>query len=79
MSHHLGHALGVPAFGRQVAVQRRGLETHCTHEACVMRHAGTLEELAECALTEPPRDWLYCPTCSHDLLGVIVRHTHTWS
>ena len=79
VSHHLGHALGVPAFSRQETVQRRGLEMHCTHAGCAMRHASTLEELAELALVEEVRDWPYCPACTHDLLTVLVRHTHAWS
>jgi hypothetical protein len=76
--HHLGHALGIPGFGRHADVTRLGLETHCTGP-CVMRHAGTVEELVALAMQEAESGWAYCPACTSDLRTEAVRQSRPWN
>jgi hypothetical protein len=76
--HHLGHALGIPGFERRGNVARLGLETHCT-ERCVMRHAGTVQELAMLAVEESESGWPYCPACTRDLRSKVLRHSRPWN
>lgn len=76
--HNLGHVLGVPLFTRRQNVQRLGVESHCT-QRCVMRHADTVEELAQFALEEIEMGWPFCAQCTRDLYSVMVRHLHVWS
>ncbi len=72
--HHLGHILGVPGFTRQEQVARLGLELHCTNP-CVMRHAATVEELAERAREESEMGWPFCELCTRELHSVVARYT----
>lgn len=76
--HHLGHVLGIPGFTRQKHVQRLGLEFHCTNP-CVMRHAATVEELAQMALEEAEMGWPFCEECTRELHTVIVRQHYSWN
>jgi hypothetical protein len=76
--HHLGHVLGAPAFEREESIARRGMEMHCTN-VCVMRHAATVEELAEYAVEEADSDWPFCPTCTRELYSVIIGHARDWN
>lgn len=76
--HHLGHVLGVPQFGRKEKVQRRGVEMHCTNP-CVMRHAGTVDELATLAMEELEMGWPFCDLCTRDLHSVVLRQMWSWS
>jgi len=73
-NHHLGHVLGVPGFTRQEQVARLGLELHCTNP-CVMRHAATVEELAECAREESEMGWPFCELCTCELHSIVARYT----
>lgn len=76
--HHLGHVLGVPSFTRKEHVQRLGLELHCTNP-CAMRHAATVEDLAERAMEEAELGWPFCEDCTRDLHTVIVRQQYSWN
>lgn len=78
VSHHLGHVLGIPDFGRKDHVVRLGLETHCTNH-CAMRHAATVEDLAQLALEEYELGWPYCDLCTRGLHSVVVRHALSWN
>jgi hypothetical protein len=76
--HHLGHVLGVPQLTRKEQVSRLGLEMHCTN-VCTMRHAATIEELAELAREESEMGWPFCEACTRTLHSVIVRYAQNWS
>ena len=76
--HHLGHVLGIPGFTRQEQVARLGLELHCTN-LCVMRHAATVQQLAERALQESEMGWPYCEQCTRELHSVVVRYRGNWN
>jgi hypothetical protein len=75
--HHLGHVLGVPELTRKDEALRLGLELHCTNP-CVMRHAATVEELADMAMEEAEMGWPFCPKCTQELHSVVVRYSHQW-
>lgn len=76
--HHLGHVLAIPPFERREQVLRRGLEMHCTN-LCVMRHADTLEQLANYAVQEAALGWPFCPLCTQALHSVVLRHAQEWN
>jgi len=76
--HHLGHLLGVPPFGDTQHIQRRGLETHCTH-LCVMRHAETLDQLLTLVEEEASSPWPFCPRCTSALHSTVVTHAGNWN
>ena len=76
--HHLGHVLAVPNLTRQEHVSRLGLELHCTN-ACVMRHAASVTQLAGFALQESEMGWPFCDLCTRELHSVIVRHAQNWN
>ncbi len=76
--HHLGHVLSVPWFTRQDQVARMGLELHCTN-ACVMRHASTVEQLAQFTLEEMEMGWPFCELCTRELHSVVVRYAGNWN
>jgi hypothetical protein len=76
--HHLGHLLAVPPFDDRDHVQRRGLETHCTHP-CVMRHPETVEQLVAYTLEEAASSWPYCPRCTAALHSAIVLRAGNWN
>lgn len=76
--HHLGHVLEVPQLTRREHVKRLGVEMHCTNR-CVMRHAATVELLAELALEESEMGWPFCQLCTSELYSAVVRQAHSWS
>jgi hypothetical protein len=76
--HHLGHVLGVPALTRRQNTARLGVELHCAN-ACVMRHAHSVEELVALALEEAERGWSFCPLCTQELHSIIVQYSYEWS
>ena len=76
--HHLGHVLGVPQFSRKEAVQRLGLESHCTR-VCAMRHASSVEQLGMYALEEDELGWSFCETCTRGLHETIIRYQQSWN
>ena len=76
--HHLGHVLGIPELTRKDHVSRLGLEMHCT-KACAMRHAGTVQQLADFALQESEMGWPFCEVCTRELHSLIVRYAYNWN
>jgi len=76
--HHLGHVLGVPQFTRKDQVKRFGAELHCSNH-CAMRHAPTVQKLADLAREESEMGWPFCKPCTRDLYSVLVRHAYSQS
>lgn len=70
--HNFGHVLEVPSPARQAAVAELGGERHCTN-LCVMRHAGSVEELVAACREEDDAGILLCPECRGDVLRSVLR------
>ncbi|HEY3080809.1 MAG TPA: hypothetical protein VGM69_13015 [Chloroflexota bacterium] len=70
--HNFGHVLEVPAAERTGAVEPSAGERHCTN-LCVMRHAGSVDELLERMREEQSSGILFCPDCRLDILRSVLR------
>lgn len=70
--HNFGHVLEVPSSDRTEAVEQSADERHCTN-LCVMRHAGSVDELLVRLGEEQASGILFCPDCRRDILRSVLR------
>ena len=70
--HNFGHVLEVPSSDRTEAVEQSADERHCTN-LCVMRHAGSVDELLDRLGGEQASGILFCPDCRRDILRSVLR------
>ncbi|HEV8637523.1 MAG TPA: hypothetical protein VG370_25160 [Chloroflexota bacterium] len=76
--HNFGHVLEVPSSDRTEAVEQSADERHCTN-LCVMRHAGSVDELLDRLGEEQASGILFCPDCRRDILRSVLRQRISWN
>jgi hypothetical protein len=69
--HYFGEVLGLPSRSRTVAVEGISKRIYCTN-ACVMRHAATVEQLVRAAEQEGRDGVALCDNCQNDLVELFV-------
>jgi hypothetical protein len=69
--HFFGEVLGLPSRSRTAAVEAVGRRSYCTN-ACVMRHAGTVEQVVRAAEQEGRDGVALCDHCQKDLVEIFV-------
>ncbi len=69
--HFFGQVIGLPSRSRVSAVEVVGPNRFCTN-ACVMRHASTVEQLVRAADQESRDGVALCDACRHDLVELFV-------
>jgi hypothetical protein len=69
--HFFGEVLGLPSRTRSTAVEVVGPRRYCTN-ACVMRHAATVEQVVRAAEQEGRDGVALCDNCKHDIVEIFV-------
>jgi hypothetical protein len=69
--HFFGEVLGLPSRSRIIAVESIGERHYCTN-ACVMRHASTVEQVVRAAEQEGRDGIALCDNCQKDLVEIFV-------